>query len=164
MRRLVCCLVIILSLSFSSVCYASSNSQDDLIMLAKSYESNLVNLICGNAWEMPLVDSEFTPSEPLGEYVFEEPSEDLLLRYNTWLDLSIQSGFLDSGVSSEDVDSCKLTKGELVKLSDVEFEYYIDYSNEEVIQWYNIYWVDSSISRGYLVWGSSGLITEVGMY
>lgn len=164
MRKFLCIFVLLLSLSVGSVCYASSLNKVDLVSLAQSYETNLVTLLCGGVWEMPIVDSEFTPSEPMGTYIASEPSVDLINKFNTWKDLSSQLGFLDSGVFPEDVDAYKLTKFELVQLSSVDFSYYYDYSNNEVIQWYTILWADDSISRGYVIWSSSGLIVEVNMY
>lgn len=161
MRKFLVCMLVCLVLNCSFVSLAGSVSRDSLISMSRLYECNILGLLVGSSWEYPSTSNEFTPDEPLGEYIEGEPSADLVSKYETFLSLSEQSRVLDSGVSVEDAEEYKLTKEEELSLSDVEFEYYFNYDSDYVIQWFSVSWVDGGYSRGYVVWDSDGNVYDV---
>lgn len=130
-------------------------------MFAKQYEENILELFRGGSWEAPVEDPEFTPDEPLGEFQNENPPKGLKEKYESYLEAYDLAGVLDSGVSSEDVEELKLSKSELLDLSDVVFEYYYDYRNDVLLQWYQIYWVDNEITSGYVMWKNNSVVSVV---
>lgn len=130
-------------------------------MFAKQYEENILELFRGGSWEAPVEDPEFTPDEPLGEFQNENPPKDLKEKYESYLEAYDLAGVLDSGVSSEDVEELKLSNSELLDLSDVVFEYYYDYRNDVLLQWYQIYWIDNEITSGYVMWKNNSVVSVV---
>lgn len=164
MKKVLGLCALVLVLSFSSVSFAMDSTKDSIISTSRSYEVNLCRLLCGESWEIPSEHSEFTPDEPLGEYLKEEPPKDILDKYSMYLSLSGQLGLIDSDITSEDVDSYRLSKAEELYLSDVEFKYFYNYFDGSLIQWYTVYWVSGAIERGYLVWDSPYNVAEVKMY
>ena len=164
MKKLAYVFAVVLCLGLSTVCLAEELQKDDLISSIKRYETNVVGLICGDSWEIPMKDSEFEPDSPLGEYIQKEPDEQVQSKYDTFVSLSSEVGLLDSEVTADDVDAVRLTPFELLKLSGVEFKYYYDYDKSCVIQWYTISWVDGRISRGYVLWDNSCLVLDIKMH
>lgn len=130
-------------------------------MFAKQYEENVLELFRGGSWEAPVENQEFTPDAPLGEFQNENPPKSLKAKYESYLEAYDLAGVLDSGVSSEDVEELKLSKSELLDLSDVKFEYYYDYRNDVLLQWYQIYWVDNEITSGYVIWKNNSVVSVV---